>query len=209
MSVNRVLKAICAPVFMIAAGQAWAGTCVNPPLSPAAIAQFKADPKSLVAPESDTRTIENLVRDLVGTDAKLGADIVQLVPDTTPRFRSAIAAGMAQGAIACSNVDQEAALLIQQAVAGFQDSAFQASFAAVAGDLSTAAVQAATASANSSVGSVVIVNPSGARVQTSSPRSGGGSTSIVQITSVGVSIRAVSGATSTSTTAASPVSAKR
>ncbi|MGJ4892941.1 hypothetical protein ACQR0Z_27695 [Bradyrhizobium sp. HKCCYLS3077] len=209
MSVNGVLKAICAPVFVLAASHAWAGTCVDPALSPAAIAQFKSDPKSLVAPENDTRTIENLVRDLVGTDAKLGADIIQLVPDTTPRFRSAIAAGMAQGAIACSNVDQEAALLIQQAVASLEDSAFQASFAAVAGDLSTAAVQAAAASATSAVGSVVITNPGGARIQTSSPRGGGGSTAIAQITSVGTSIRAISGTNSTSTTAASPVSAKR
>ncbi|MBR1138444.1 MULTISPECIES: hypothetical protein [Bradyrhizobium] len=208
MAINGLLKVLCAPALVFLAGQAWAGTCVNPPLSPEAIAQFKADPKAIVAPDTDTRTVENLVRDLVGTDAKLAADIIQIARDTTPRFRSAIAAGMAQGAIACSNVDQEAALLIQQAVASFEDSAFQASFAAVAGDLSTAAVEAAAASATASVGSVVIVTPGTARGRTTQP-GGGGSTAIAQITSVGTIIRAISGTNSTSSTAASPVSAKR
>jgi hypothetical protein len=129
----------------------------------------------LIAPNSDTRTIEATTRDLAGTDASLAADLVRLAEGTIPRFQTAIAAGLAQAAIACGNVDQQAALLIQQAVAGFQDGQFQASFAAVAGDLSTAATEAATAFASSSVGSVVVTNPNTSRA--SSPTRGSGSVS--------------------------------
>ena len=117
---------------------------MKPPASDQAISQFKANPQGLVAPNSDTRTIEATTRDLAGTDASLAADLVRVAEGTTPRFQTAIAAGLAQAAIACSTVDQQAAQLIQQAVASFQDGQFQASFAAVAGDLSTAATEAAT-----------------------------------------------------------------
>jgi hypothetical protein len=50
-------------------------------------------------------------------------------------------------------------LQIQQAVASFQDGQFQAVFAVVVGDLSTAATAAAESAATGSAGSVVIVNP--------------------------------------------------
>jgi hypothetical protein len=98
------------------------------------------------------------VRDLAGTDASLASDLVHLAQGTIPGFQTAIAAGLAQAAVACANVDQHEGLLIQQAVAGFDNGQFQASFAAVAGDLSTAATNAASASASSSVGSVIVAS---------------------------------------------------
>src|SRR6266550_6387439 len=160
--------------------QGWAG-CLKPPASDQAISQFRAHPEGLVAPNSDTRTIEATTRNLAGTDASLAANIIRVAEGTSPRFQTAIAAGLAQAAIACATIDQQAGQLIQQAVASFQDGRFQASFAAVAGDLSTAATAAATAFAESSVGSVVIVNPN-AGARTGTNPGGGGVSALVQIT---------------------------
>jgi hypothetical protein len=208
MPIKLTARVLCVQVMLaFCASQAWAASCITPPMSPQAIAEFKSNPAAIVAPNSDTRTIEAFVRDLVGTDAAFAQDVVHLAKGTTPRFQTAIAAGLAQAAIACSNVDQQAALLIQQAVAGYQDGQFQASFAAVAGDLSTAATAAANASATGSVGSVVVTNPN------TSPGlptnlSAGGTSALVQITSAAVTINAINSPTSTptTTTAASPVS---
>jgi len=145
------------------------------------------------------------VRDLAATDAALAKELVGLLQDAPPRYRTAIAAGLAQAAIACSTVDQEAGLLIQQAVASVEDAAFQASFAAVAGDISTAATEAALASATASVGSVIVVNPTTSPGPTKTP--GGIGLTLVQIT-----VETIKTATTpppTTTTAASPVSATR
>jgi hypothetical protein len=196
-------KALFAVAFLaISLGQGWAA-CLTPPLADQAIRQFRANPEGLVAANSDTRTIEATTRDLAGTDASLAADLIRVAQGTTPRFQTAIAAGLAQAALACSTVDQQAGQLIQQAVAGFQDGQFQAAFAAVAGDLSTAATEAATAFATSSVGSVIVINPNGSRRATSSP-GGGGVSSLVQISAPGLS-----NPNASATSAAGPVSPTR
>jgi hypothetical protein len=202
---------ICALVIGICISSTAANAaCVQPPVTEQAIQQFRSNPASLISPGSENRAIEGIVRDLAGTDATLAAEIVRLAATVAPRWRMAIAAGLAQAATACGIIDQEAALLIQRAVASFPDGDFQAAFAAVAGDLSTAATAAAAASADSSVGSVVVTNPTRASRSTT-PFRGGGSTPLVQITSGGTSIGAVNGTTSgiRSTTAGEPVSATR
>ncbi|HYS85939.1 MAG TPA: hypothetical protein VEN78_13195 [Bradyrhizobium sp.] len=193
-----------AALLAVSVTQGWAG-CLKPPASDQAISQFRANPQGLVAPNSDTRTIEVTTRDLAGTDASLAADIIRVAEGTSPRFQTAIAAGLAQAAIACATVDQQAAQLIQQAVAGFQDGQFQASFAAVAGDLSTAATEAATAFATSSVGSVIVINPNGSSRSTVTPGGGGGVSALGQLTAGAASTTP----NSTSPTAAVPVSATR
>jgi hypothetical protein len=205
MTTRIMSKALLGTVLLaISVTQGWAG-CLKPPASDQAISQFRANPQGLVAPDSDTRTIEVTTRDLAGTDASLAADLILVAEGTNPRFRTAIAAGLAQAAIACATVDQGAAQIIQQAVAGFQDGQFQASFAAVAGDLSTAATEAASASATSSVGSVVIVNPNTGGPANTKP-GGGGASALTQIAAPGISVTNSNG---TSTTAAVPVSATR
>jgi hypothetical protein len=205
MTTRIMSKALFGTVLLaISVTQGWAG-CLKPPASDQAISQFRANPQGLVAPDSDTRTIEATTRDLAGTDASLAADLIRVAEATNPRFRTAIAAGLAQAAIACSTVDQQAAQLIQQAVAGFQDGQFQAAFAAVAGDLSTAATEAASAFATSSVGSVVIVNPNTGGPANTKP-GGGGASALTQIAAPGISVTNTNG---TSTTAAVPVSATR
>ena len=193
-----------AALLAVSVTQGWAG-CLKPPASDQAISQFRASPQGLVAPNSDTRTIEATTRDLAGTDASLAADIIRVAEGTSPRFQTAIAAGLAQAAIACATVDQQAAQLIQQAVAGFQDGQFQASFAAVAGDLSTAATEAATAFATSSVGSVIVINPNGSPRSTVTSGGGGGVSALGQLTAGAASTTP----NSTSPTAAVPVSATR
>ncbi len=188
---------------------------MNPPLDEKAISDFKANPKALISSDADTRTIEATVRDLAGTDAALAAQLVQVASGTSRRFQTAIAAGLAQAAMACSSVDQKSADLIQEAVASYDDGQFQASFAAVAGDLSTAATAAASASADSSVGSVIVTNPSKSPGPT--PQFGGGGTlTPVQITSSAIALNPLpttipSSATTPSAekTAAQPVSQTR
>ncbi|WKA30561.1 hypothetical protein [Bradyrhizobium roseum] len=186
---------------------AWAAPCVAPPATPESIAEFKANPGALVAPNSDTRAIEARVRELAGTSADLAPDLVNLAQGTTPRFRTAIAAGLAQAAVACSTIDQQAALQIQQAVASFENSQFQSSFAAVAGDMSTSATIAAANTATGNAGSVVIVNPNRAASRTFNP-GGGGRSAVVQITSGTIIITADTPDAGT-TTAADPVSPTR
>jgi hypothetical protein len=205
MTTRIISKALFGTVLLaISVTQGWAG-CLKPPASDQVISQFRANPQGLVAPDSDTRTIEATTRDLAGTDASLAADLIRVAEGTNSRFRTAIAAGLAQAAIACATVDQQAAQLIQQAVAGFQDGQFQAAFAAVAGDLSTAATEAATAFATSSAGSVVIVNPNASPARNTNP-GGGGVSALVQITAPVLTTPKTNG---TSTTAATPVSATR
>ena len=167
----------------------------------------QGQPQALSRPMPILRTIEAQVRDLAGTDAGVAADLVELAKTTSPRFRTAIAAGPAQAAIACQTIDQQAALTIQQAVASFDEEGFQNSFAAVSGDLSTAATIAATNSANSSVGSVIVVNPNVGARTTTNP-GGGGSTAFLQINSMSAS-RTTTIAPTNTTTSASPVSATR
>src|SRR5467141_1955587 len=180
---NRIMfKALfIAALLATSVNQGWAG-CLKPPISDQAISQFRANPQDLVAPNSDTRIIEATTRDLAGTDASLAADLIRVAEGTSPRFQTAIAAGLAQAAIACATVDQQAAQFIQQAVAGFQDGQFQASFAAVAGDLSTAATEAATAFATGSVGSVVVSNTNASPRPTATTGGGGGVSALGQLT---------------------------
>ena len=206
MTTTRILStALFGTAFLaISVPQSWAA-CLKPPASDQAISQFRANPQGLVAANSDTRTIEATTRDLAGTDASLAADLIRVAEGTNPRLRTAIAAGLAQAAIACSTIDQQAAQLIQQAVAGFQDGQFQASFTAVAGDLSTAATEAATAFATSSVGSVIVINPNGSPRPTATTGGGGGVSALGQLTAGAASTTP----NSTSPTAAVPVSATR
>lgn len=204
VSLVRILLAQLLLIFSVSQGMA---ACIDNPLSDEAISRFKSDPKAVVGPSADARAIEELVLNLASTDASLATDIVRVAQGTKPAFRLAIAAGLARAALACSTIDQQASLLIQQAVAGLDDSEFQSAFAAVAGDLSTAATDAAFSSAVGAVGSVVIVNKN---VTPGLPRNpaGGGRAAIFEIGSsaIGASSRSnVSG----SSTAANPVSATR
>jgi hypothetical protein len=211
MRARLIVETLFIPILLALSVSQVSASCVNPPVSAPAVDQFKSSPKALVAPGSDTRTIEAMVRDLAGTDASLALALVRLAEGTIPRYQTAIAAGLAQAAIACANVDQQAALLIQQAVASFQDGQFQASFAAVAGDLSTAATAAATASATASVGSVVVTNPNTSPTS-GSTFSGGGSTALVQFTPTNFLITRTTNSNNSNnktTTAANPVSSTR
>jgi hypothetical protein len=211
MRTSRLVQTLCVSILIAVSANPVSAACLNPPASGQAITQFKSDPQALVAPNSDARTIEVVARDLAGTDASLAADLVRVATATIPRFQTAIAAGLAQAAIACATIDQQAALLIQQAVAEYQDGQFQASFAAVAGDLSTAATEAAAAYATGSAGSVVITNPNTSRPTTASHGSGSVSQSapasggLVLADTTTPSIPAAP----QSTTAADPVSATR
>ena len=194
-------------VLAFSANQLMAKPCVIPsPLTDEAVSKFRSDPKSIAPAGADARAIEGAVNDLASHDASVAPDLVRLAREVSPAFRVAIAAGLARAALACSTIDQQAALLIQQAVAGFDDGAFQSAFAAVAEDLSTAATSAALSSATASVGSVVVVNKNSSPGSPKNP-GGGGSLAVFQINSGSVATSSRPG--TGSSTAASPVSATR
>ena len=95
MTTRIMSTALVGAAFLaISVAQGWAG-CLKPPVSDQAISQFRANPQGLVAPNSDTRTIEATTRDLAGTDASLAADIIRVAEGTSQRFQTAIAAGLA------------------------------------------------------------------------------------------------------------------
>ena len=139
-------------VFALIGGQAMA-SCINPPAPPEQIAQFKSDTVALASALNSAADAEIATRDIVGTEPDLAADIVRIA-EGNPLIQGPIAAGLAQAALACAGVDPQAAQTIQQAAAGFDDASFQSAFASVVGDLSTAAVAAAGASAVAGFGSV-------------------------------------------------------
>jgi len=209
MRINLIVTLLCAQTLIaLQIAPVAAKPCIAPPASESDMNRFRSDPGAVVGPSTDARAVEASVRDLAGTDASLAAEFVRLSQALPPRLRTAIAAGLAQAAVACETVDQQAALVIQQSVAGYDDGEFQNAFAAVAGDLSTAAAVAAASSADSAVGSVVVTN-----VNRSTPLSrapgGGGSTTIFQINSTGVANRTSTSNSGGTATAASPVSATR
>jgi hypothetical protein len=208
MRTDLIVKILLAQlVLAFSANQLMAKPCVVPsPLTDEAVSKFRADPRSIVPADADARAIEGIVNDLASTDASVAPDLVRLAAQVSPAFRVAIAAGLARAALACSTTDQQAALLIQQAVASFDDGTFQSAFAAVAEDLSTAATSAALSSATSSFGSVVVVNKNSSPGTPKNP-GGGGSLAVFQINSgpIAVSSRPGTG----SSTSASPVSATR
>jgi hypothetical protein len=205
--ITSTARALCVSILLIAPmGQSWA-SCLKPPASAQSIAEFKTDPHSVTS-SSDPRTIETAVRELAGTDASLAAAIVRVAEGASPRFRMAIAAGLAQAAVACTSVEQQASLLIQQAVAGFPNGEFQSAFAAVAGDLSTAATDAAAGFAANSVGSVVVTNPNRSP-GTNPPPGGGGFSTPLQFTSGTATTVTTNNTSRPSTTAANPVSPTR
>lgn len=184
--------------------------CIAIPASDADIKKFQANPSSIFTAASDNRTTEIVIRDLVSTDTSLAAGMVKLAEKSSSSSKMVIAAGLAQAAIACGASDPAAALLIQQAVANSPDGQFQVAFAAVAGDLSTAAAAVAAESAASAVGSVTVKNVnSSPRPQP--PASGAGSLPVVQITAGAAPITAVNGTAADvpSKTSATPVSATK
>lgn len=212
MRVHNLAKAVGFQIVLLMAPHAAIASCIKPPIADKAIGDFKRSPQAIVAPDTDTRTIEQMTRDLAASDASLAADLINVAKAANARSRTAIAAGLAQAAIACSTVDQQASQAIQQAVAGFEDGQFQASFAAVAGDLSTAATEMAASSASSSAGSVVITNRNVGAARTTSPGGGGGgggAVSTLQLTTTGLSIGSPGSFDSQSSTAASSVSPTR
>jgi hypothetical protein len=208
MRTRLIFKVFFISLLFAIAGDQVSAACLDQPMTLQAISQFKSAKQDLVAPNSDTRTIEATTRDLAGTDASLAADLVQIARETGQRYRTAIAAGLALAAIACSTVDQHAAQLIQAAVASFEDGQFQASFAAVSGDLSTAATFAAVSAASNSTGSVQVINPNKSTGSGNAPVGGGGAAALILIATPGQAITSAGVVTNNtaSTTTADSVS---
>jgi hypothetical protein len=122
-----------------------------PPLSFEYLNKVKLNPQStILSLGTDGLAVAASTRDLAATEPQLAPGHVAQTAE--PRFQGAIAAGLAQAALTCPGVDQQAALQVKRAVAGFEDSQFQALFTAMVGDLSTAATSPAIPAATGSAG---------------------------------------------------------
>jgi len=144
-----------------------------PPLSFEDLNQFKLNPQRLIlSPGTAGPAVVASTRDLAATEPQLAPDLVHVAQTAQPRFQGAIAASLAQAALTCLGADQQAALQVPQAVAGFEDSQFQVLFMAVVGDLSTAATSAAISAAT---GSARGTNPHRSARSTSGLGGGGAS----------------------------------
>jgi hypothetical protein len=195
----RVLKTYAWVGFFAAccASQASAG-CLSPSLSVEQVAAFRANP-SATLDNPDMRVLERETRNLAAADATLADNIVRFATTAGKGTQDAIAAGLAQAALSCLANDVNAAQLIQQAVAGFDNASFQSTFATIAGDMDTAATAVAAEAAVSGVGSSVGLNPN--LTGRSTPSIGGGNSVVVPnflILGTGLSTVATSAAGSVS-----------
>ena len=144
-----------------------------PPLSFEGFNRSKLNLQNIIlSPGTDGPAVAASTRDLAATK-QLAPDLVHVAQTAQARFQGAMAAGLARAALTCLGIDQQAALQAKRAVAGFEDSRFQALFTAVVGDLSTAATSPTIPAATGSAGSVVITNPH--RSVRSAPGAGGAS----------------------------------
>jgi len=169
----RVVLGLVA-VTAIFGNQAAAACMMVPPLAFEDLNEFELNTQStILSPGTDGPAGAASTRDLAATEPQLAP--AHVAQTAQPRFQGAIAAGLAQAALTCLGVDQQAALQVKRAVAGFEDSQFQALFTAVVGDLSTAATSPAIPAATGSAGSVVIINPHRSVRSTSGPDGGGAS----------------------------------
>jgi hypothetical protein len=146
-----------------------------PPLSFQDLNKVKLNRQSTILSPGTDGPAGAASRDLAATEPQLAPDLVHVAQTAQPRFQGAIAAGLAQAALTCLGIDQQAALQVKRAVAGFEDSQFQALFTAVVGDLATAATSPAIPAATGSAGSVIIINPHRSVRGTSGPDGGGAS----------------------------------
>jgi hypothetical protein len=104
MRARLVVWALCVAIAVSQVGT----VCPNPPVANQSIGQFISAPRALVASDSDTQKLEETTRRLAGTNAVLAANPVRFAEGTRGRFRTAVAACIAQVAIASGNVDRQA-----------------------------------------------------------------------------------------------------
>jgi hypothetical protein len=135
-----------------------------PPLSFEDLNEFS----TILAPGTDWPAVAASAGNLAVNEPQLAPDLGYVAQTAQPRFQGAIAAGVAQPALTCLGVDQQAALQVKRAVAGFEDSQFQSLFTAAVGDLSTAAT--------GSTGNMAVINPHRS-VRSTSGSDGGGASS--------------------------------
>jgi hypothetical protein len=163
-------------VTAIFGNQAAAAWMMVPPLAFEDLNEFKLNPQStILSPGTDGPAGAASTRDLAATEPQLASDLVHVAQTAQPRFQGAIAAGLAQAALTCLGLDPQAALQVKRAVAGFEDSRFQALFTAELGELSTVTTSPAIPAAAGSEGSVVVINPHRSVRSTSGPEGGGAS----------------------------------
>jgi hypothetical protein len=122
-------------------------------VTPAALSAFKSNPDALLAQyPMGSGGLTGEIRNLVASDPSLASVILSLVKRANPTQKSAMAAGLAQAALTCSERDPTLALRIQEAVAAFDDASFQTAFAEASRDTRTTAVGAGGDGAQASSG---------------------------------------------------------
>jgi hypothetical protein len=114
--------------------------CLTPPASAEELDAFKNDPGGLLKRfPLGSGSMASAIRILAASDGGVLGAITSLIKEASDVQKSAIAAGMAQAALACRTQDPALALQIQEAMAGVDNGAVLAQFAAITGDTQTAA----------------------------------------------------------------------
>jgi hypothetical protein len=114
--------------------------CITPPASAEELDSFKNDPGALLKRYPlASGSMTSAIRFLAASDAGVLGAIAGLVKTATDAQKSAIAAGLAQAALACRAQDPALALQIQESVAGIDNDAVNTQFATITGDTTTAA----------------------------------------------------------------------
>lgn len=114
--------------------------CLTPPAGAEELDVFKKDPGALLTRfPLGSGSMASAIRVMAASDAGVLGAIAGLVKTANKAQKSAIAAGLAQAALACRSQDPALALQIQEAVAGIDSPEVLAQFAAISGDTRTAA----------------------------------------------------------------------
>jgi hypothetical protein len=117
--------------------------CFLPPakLSDDAVAAFLANPAALLEEyRSGGLPLVNTVRGLAGSSAKAVPVLLQLAATANERQQTAIGAGLARAAVACSRSEPAYSAMIQEAVAGAQLAPVLLAFQTAINDVQTAAI---------------------------------------------------------------------
>ena len=145
-------------------------------LSDEAVAQFMANPPSLLAMHpSGGVSFANLVRTLAGSDFRTVDPLIELAKNGSPSIKADIAVGLANAAGSCNWTRPDIAQLIKEKIAASQDAQLITAFLGVAGAIQTTAVRDAPTLSSGGAGRIGgAALGSGSGIEPNATRQGGG-----------------------------------
>ena len=145
-------------------------------LSDEAVAQFMANPPSLLAMHpSGGVSFANFVRTLAGSDFRTVDPLIELAKNGSPSIKADIAVGLANAAGSCNWTRPDIAQLIKEKIAASQDTQLITAFLGVAGAIEATAVRDAptlNSGGAGGIGGAALGSASG--IEPNAARQGGG-----------------------------------